>query len=183
MGKTGKLLRPRCDTQICSAFCFACGRKTGRQYDARVDIERRLLAGWNWLNCFRGPQGIVLLEMLRCFFFFLQFERPFALKMRKTVLLDIFLLYTAESSSRRIPATGCQDMKFSEGNKFYSVSHAVNFSSLYFRFIYFCISRLFLFYYRLSIQVRRGRSGARDTDSIEENCVHGCGRETCRKGR
>jgi len=105
---------------MCSALCFACGRKTVKQYDARVDTVRHLRVGRNLLNCCRGPQGIVLLEMLCCLF--LQFVRPFALKMRKTVLLDIYLLYIAESCSRRIPAPGCQDMKFSKENRSFTAS-------------------------------------------------------------
>ena len=139
------MLRLCCDTQMCSAFCFACGRKTGKQYDARVDTVRRLQAGWNWLNCFRSPQGIVLLEMVRCFFF--QFVRPFALKMRKTVLLDICLFYTAESCSRRIPATGCQDMKFSEENRSFTASAMLwMFLSLFHVYLFLYFSPVFLLF-------------------------------------
>jgi hypothetical protein len=61
-GKRGKMFLLCCDTQMCSAFCFECGRKIGKQYDARVDTVRHLQAGWNLLNCFRGPQDVVLLE-------------------------------------------------------------------------------------------------------------------------
>ena len=138
------MLRLCCDTQMCSAFCFACGRETGKQYDARVDTVRHLQAGWNWLNCFRGPQGIVLLEMLRCFFF--QFVRPLALKMRKTVLLDIYLLCTAESCLRRIPATGCQGMKFSEENRSFTASAMLwIFLSLFHAYLFFSFLACFSF--------------------------------------
>jgi hypothetical protein len=72
---------------------------------------------------------------------------------------------------------------FRREQKFYSVSHAVNFPLFISRLFIFCISRLFLFYSRLSSEgVWGGRSGARDTDGIEEKCVQSCGGETCRNG-
>jgi hypothetical protein len=53
---------------------------------------------------------------------FFSVSTAFCQKMRKTVLLDIYLLYTAESCSRRIPTTGCPDMKFSEENRSFTAS-------------------------------------------------------------
>jgi len=103
--------------------------------------------------------------------------------MHKPVLLDIYPLYTAESCSRRIPTTGCQDMKFAEQNRSFTASAMLRiFISLF--YVYFGISRLFLFYFRLSNPgVWGGWSGARGTVGIEEKCVQKCGRETCVKER
>jgi len=66
--------------------------------------------------------------------------------MRKTVLLDIYLLCTAESCLRRIPATGCQGMKFSEENRSFTASAMLwIFLSLFHAYLFFSFLACFSF--------------------------------------